>query len=75
MLEKTATSPYLNILAGIILISTAGYETWESIGEFKLGTHHGVLVFGLLQVLKGLPEALHGAKEISEGEESFGKRK
>ncbi len=71
MLEKIAKSPYLNILAGIVLISTAGYETWESFDEFKLGTYHGVFVFGIIQLLKSLPEALHGVKEIREGEECY----
>ena len=71
MLEKIAKSPYLNMLAGIVLITTAGYETWESFGELKLGTHHGVLVFGFIQILKSLPEVLHGVKEVREGEEGF----
>jgi hypothetical protein len=71
MLERIAKSPYLNMLAGIVLIITAGYETWESFGEYKMGTHHGVLVFGFVQVIKALPETLHGVKEIREGEENF----
>lgn len=67
MLAKITENPIFNLLAGIILIITAGYECWDTIGEFKLGAHHGVAVFGLFQVLKSFPELLHGTKELKEG--------
>lgn len=71
MLERIAKNPYLNMLAGIVLVASAGYETWETLGDFSLGVHHGVLFFGLVQMVKSFPEALHGVKEIREGEEGF----
>jgi len=69
VLAKLTENPFFNLLAGIILIITAGYECWDTIDELKLGAHHGVFVFGLFQVLKSFPELLHGAKELKEGED------
>jgi len=37
----------------------------------KLGVHHGVAVFGLVQIFSTLPHLLHGIKEVNEGYECF----
>jgi hypothetical protein len=47
---------------------TAGKETWESIGEFSIGVHHGVLIFSIVQIMQTLPELMHGLKEIDEAQ-------
>ena len=66
MLEKITRSSHLNLLSGLILLITAGYETWEAIEDFNLGAHHGVLIFSIIQILKSLPEFLEGAKDMAE---------
>ena len=71
MLKKITASPWLNLLAGIILLITSGYEIWDSLGEATLGAHHGVFVFGLIQILKSIPEIMHGLDEIEKGEEAL----
>lgn len=73
MLRRITQSPYLNLLCGIILIWTAGYEILERLGEPGIRTHHGVAIFGLVQIVKSLPEIMHGLKECREGEEGFHK--
>ena len=69
MLAKITENPFFNLVAGMILIITAGYECIDTLGEFKLGVHHGVAVFGLFQVLKSFPEMFHGAKELKDCED------
>lgn len=68
MLRTITQSPYLNLLSGLILLMTAGYETVETFDHFHLGSHHGVLVFSLIQILKTIPEFMHGLKEVEESE-------
>lgn len=68
MLRKITHSPYLNLLSGMILLITAGSEIWESFEEASLGAHHGIAFFGLVQMLKSIPEFFHGVKEIEEAE-------
>ena len=43
MLNYFVQSPILNLLSGLVLLLTAGYETWLTIEEFSVGAHHGVL--------------------------------
>ena len=64
MLRKIAESPYLNLLSGLILITTAGYETFNTLDEFHLGAHHGVLVLGIIQVFQTIPNLMHGIKDV-----------
>ena len=65
MFNSFTQSPFINLLSGLILMLTSGYETWISIEEFSVGAHHGVLVFSLIQILKSLPEILQGSKELN----------
>ncbi|MEJ6570100.1 MAG: hypothetical protein QNL80_14650 [Akkermansiaceae bacterium] len=69
MLKKIIQSPYLNLLSGLILLITAGYETWESFGEASIGAHHGILIFSLIHIAKSIPEVMHGLKELDEANE------
>lgn len=71
MLKAITESPYLNLFSGLILLGCAGYEIWHSVGEFTLGAHHGIAIFGIIQTVKSIPEALHGLKLVREGEEDF----
>lgn len=68
MLKKITESPYLNLLSGLILLMTAGYETLETLDEFHLAAHHGLLVFSVIQIIKTIPEFMHGLKEVEESE-------
>ncbi|MBU0482754.1 MAG: hypothetical protein KKG47_16800 [Proteobacteria bacterium] len=69
MLRKITRSSYLNLLSGLILILSAGIETIEGFGEGSIGAHHGILVFGLIQITKAIPEIMHGLKELEEAKE------
>lgn len=64
MLKNFTQNPLVNLMSGLILLLTSGYETWNTIEEFSVGTHHGVFLFSVLQILKTLPEVLQGSKEL-----------
>ncbi len=69
MLKTIVHSPYLNLLSGLALLFTSGWETWDRFDEFSLAAHHGILVFSLIQIARTVPEILHGLKEIHESVE------
>ncbi len=53
--------------AGILLLLTSGWEIVEGLGEeFSPGAHHGLAVFGLVQVIAAMPHCLHGVKQMHE---------
>lgn len=74
MLKKITQSPYLNLLSGLVLVVFAGHETIETFGEASVRAHHGVLLFGIIQTIKVLPELMHGLKEIEEANDLNEKR-
>lgn len=74
MLQRIINSPFLNLISGLVLLVSAGYETVESFDHLTLGAHHGILFFSIVQIAKSIPEILHGLKEIDEAEETFEER-
>lgn len=60
----------MNLLSGIVLFLTAGNEIWDSFGEASIAVHHSVALYGLIQILKSLPDIMEGLKEVEEAEES-----
>ncbi|MFT5661381.1 MAG: hypothetical protein ACI9TV_002027 [Sulfurimonas sp.] len=65
MLKRITENPYLNLISGLILLFTSAFETWKSLEE-GLGLHHGILLFSLIHIVKAIPEAMHGFKELDE---------
>ncbi|NCB38933.1 MAG: hypothetical protein EOM80_09195 [Erysipelotrichia bacterium] len=69
MLKKITQSPYLHLISGIVLFFTAGYETITTFKEASIGSHHGVLFFSVVQIVKVIPELMHGFTEFKEAKE------
>ena len=65
MFNKFIQSPYINLLSGIILLLTSGYEVWNTIEVFAAGAHHGVFLFSLVQILKSFPEISEEIKGLN----------
>lgn len=72
MLKKIVNNPYLNFIAGIVLLLTTGVELFEleSLGE--VGGNHGIFFYSLLVVLKSIPEILEGLEDIEKARERRG---
>jgi len=69
MLKKIVTSEYANLVIGVILLLTAGYEIYETFEESYFGTHHGIFAFSILQIMRAVTEIFHGLDEIEKSEE------
>ena len=71
-LASVAHSPYVNVVAGIILIVTAILDLADTGIERLLGTDvhvaHGLIAAGIAQVLQALPPLVTGAERLSKGE-------
>ncbi len=65
-LHRLATNPRINLVVAVLLLVASGWEVFETFDEPSLGTHHGVLVFALMQVIKALPDIIDGAKTIDD---------
>ena len=79
LITNILKSPILNLLGGLTLIGTSGYEIFEvveGLGEIAInpyvGADHGVFVFSIIHLLKVIPEVMHGLEELekSKGENS-----
>ena len=59
-IRRFLDSPYTNIAIALVLVISSlgeGVETFVGeLSEFDLGVHHGVLLFGLAMLLRGLVE-------------------
>ena len=64
-LKKFIEHPWVNLIAGLILIATCGVEIVETLEEATIGAHHGVAFLGLMQTLQYLPHLLEGSEKMS----------
>lgn len=71
-LTSILKSPYLNLTAAIVLLGTAGFEVYEGLEEFQMGTEHGLFTFALFQILRVVPDIAEAADDL---EKSVQRRK
>ena len=73
-LKKFIEHPITNISIALVLIVTSLLEGWESfsedLSEFDMGVHHGVLLFGIVMLLRGIIEALEAVVRAHEKNQS-----
>ena len=69
LITRIAHHPYLNLFSGLVLLITASHEILLSLDE-GIGTHHGVAIFGAVQLIKSLPELMHGADDVAKFSEA-----
>lgn len=71
-LRRITESPALNLGAGLILCASGLAETvreLSELGTWRLGAHHGVVVFGLITIMKSVPDFLEGLEYVVRGED------
>lgn len=73
MLKAITESPYLNLFSGMVLLITSGYETIVSMQDSLFGAHHGILLFSLTQIVKAIPDIMHGLTDVEEAEDIMGR--
>ncbi|MBT5723456.1 MAG: hypothetical protein HON77_17550 [Gammaproteobacteria bacterium] len=66
--------PVINLTIAIVLISTSLAEGWESfssdLSDIHVGAHHGVLLFGIAMLVRGIVEALESFVRANEKRKS-----
>lgn len=57
-------NPLTQLASGLILMGTGMAEVVEDLAStartWRVGAHHGVIIFGLLQVLQNIPPVVDG---------------
>ena len=75
-LKSFVKHPGTQLATGLILLISGGWEVvldfMSAERSFHLGVHHGVALFGLIQVLGSLPELVDG---LSRSFEAIEKRR
>ncbi len=67
-LKNLLKSPLLQILGGAGMVISAFCEVAAPfIGDHGVGAEHGVLLFGVVQLAKGLVGAAEGVEKIESG--------
>lgn len=64
MLSKITNQLSLDLLCGLALLITSGYETITTLDQFAVGAHHGVLIFSIFHLLKTIREFIEGVKTV-----------
>ena len=63
-LRRFVQNPLTQLCVGLILVGTGTAEVVEDIinthRTFRIGVHHGVIIFGLMQVLQSIPPLVDG---------------
>jgi hypothetical protein len=74
MLRRITQSPYLNLLSGLILLTTSIYEIVMTVDKASFGVRHGILIFSIIQIIKVIPEIMHGMTQIQEADKMMEER-
>ncbi len=69
MVRYIATNPYLNLAAGLIFLASGIIETIHEliwVEGFKIGAHHGVVLFAIRQTLRSFTDIFEGVVYVNE---------
>lgn len=65
-LRRLVEHPLVNLVVALVLVATSLAEGWGTLREDMLqanvGAHHGLLVFGFVNLLRTLPELMDAAE-------------
>ncbi len=71
-LKRIVKNPYINIAVAILLFYSGVHETVRELSElegFRIGVHHGVILFSILQIFKTIPDFFEGLEYIDDAVE------
>jgi hypothetical protein len=74
MLKKITLNSYLNISGGLILLICSIIEFFEVFEGSFIQLHHGIAIFGIINIMKVVPEVMHGLRDIEKGKEESKKK-
>ena len=65
-MERFTRNRWIGLAVSVILIATASVEVLENVSEIR--AHHGLFIFGIVNLSKTLPDFFHGAAVFEEAE-------
>ncbi len=72
VIKRILQSPILNIIAGVVLLITSGFEVFEVVEELAeinvdldIGSHHGLFIYSIIHLLRIIPEIVEGAGDLN----------
>jgi hypothetical protein len=72
-LKAFAQHPATQLITGLVLLVSGGWEVVQDFLDaerrFQFGVHHGVALFGLIQMVGSLPELIEGLNSSFEAVE------
>ncbi len=75
-IRRVADNPWLRVLVALILVATGVSETLTEleadVADMALRAHHGVLLYGVVDLLRTLPDLFEGIAGIAEVREVVG---
>ena len=67
VLRRIGENPWLRLAAAVVLLCTGLFEAFEALDEeLTVGVHHGAILYGLVGVLRALPDTLDGVEVLNE---------
>ena len=63
-LRRLVQTPHANLVVGLALFGSSSVEVVETMESATVGAHHGVALFGLMQIIKACSELSHGAHGV-----------
>ncbi len=76
-IRRFVNHPAMKLSMGFILFISGffeGYQSFLDFSNFKLGAHHGIMVFGLFNMLASMPDMLEGVGWSAESLERLGQK-
>jgi len=70
--------PATRLIVGLILFSSGSFEAYQNLSDlsnFQLAAHHGVMIFGIFNMLASIPDMLEGLSSSAEAMERARRRR
>lgn len=69
-IRRFTNHPATRMATGLILVASSiaeGYDTFfHDVSHLRLRAHHGLLIFGLMNILKSMPDFIDGLESATE---------
>lgn len=76
LVKRAARSPRTTLVVGVLLIVSSVFDLLDTAFEQMIGSEigvgHGVIVWGLVEALKGLTSVLEDVTNVGEGLQELG---
>lgn len=75
-LRRFINNPIINIIVGLAFLYTGLADTVEQIQQhedIKIGSHHGVVLYAIVHILKAIPDLFESIEKIEDAGQMLNK--